>query len=308
MTPDDCDWEWQKLKLDNELGKMDGDAFETRFQEIAKAAWGHDFTPTIPMGRRGDLKCDGYRTSTCSVFQCYGPRYGQMDVETALRKIDDDFRGAAMHWGGSVEEWVFVANLYRDKVPSEVVRQVQDLTTELNLRGTIWTRIDIFALARQICRNQRLSLLGRTPQPSDMIRNVTYANIGQALAFIRADVERSPLEPVALPPDLYSKIAWNLLPSTSKHFLAIGQTAAERVRQYLRDFVEPEESDRMAQGFSDRYIMLRSDGLEPAQIFQQMLIFAGGGTADIIRDTAALAIVAHFFSTCEIFDRPHDAI
>lgn len=55
----DCDWEWQRLRAESELKELEGDAFETRFQAIAKALWKTDFTATISMGSRGDLKCDG---------------------------------------------------------------------------------------------------------------------------------------------------------------------------------------------------------------------------------------------------------
>jgi hypothetical protein len=137
-----------------------------------------------------------------------------------------------------------------------------------------------------------------------MIRRVTYENIGRALAFIRADLNRSPLERVVLPAEVDAKSDWNLLPPIVKHFLALGQTASERVRKYLQDYVEPHESDRMAEGFIQRYKIVRAQGREPSQIFQQMIVFAGGATGDVEGDAAALAIVTHFFSTCQIFERP----
>lgn len=114
---DEFDWEWQRLRAESELKDLEGDAFETRFQAIAKSLWQEDFTPTIPMGRRGDLKCDGFRSSTGTVYQCFGPRYGQANVDDALAKIDEDFRGAKAHWDSRLREWKFVVNLYRDKFP-----------------------------------------------------------------------------------------------------------------------------------------------------------------------------------------------
>jgi hypothetical protein len=38
-----------------------------------------------------------------------------------------------------------------------------------------------------------------------------------------------------------------------------------------------------------------------------LLIFAGGATGDPDREVAALAIVTHFFSTCQIFEQPSGA-
>jgi hypothetical protein len=301
---EDLDWEWQKLCLKDKLGNTDGDAFESLFQDLAKAAWGSDFTSTIPMGRRGDLKCDGYRASTRTVFQCYGPRYGQANVSKAISKIDEDFQGAAAHWKDQICRWVFVVNLYKDKVPSEIIKRIREIERDLTIPATPWTRAEVCVLAKEIPPADRIRLLGRAPLRSDMIRNVTYANIGRALAFIRADIARSPLEPVLLPPPVQMKVEWNLLCHATRHFLAIGQIAAEKVRQYLRSYVTPEEAQRMADGFTQRYKALSADGFEPDQIFGQMVIFAGGTMEDTERNAAALAIVAHFFSTCEIFERP----
>ena len=50
---DEFDWEWQRLRAESEFKDLEGDAFETRFQSVAKALWQEDFTPTIPMGRLG---------------------------------------------------------------------------------------------------------------------------------------------------------------------------------------------------------------------------------------------------------------
>jgi hypothetical protein len=130
---DDYDWEWQRLKAESELKELEGDAFETCFQDVAKLLWKEDFIPTIPMGRRGDLKCDGFRTSTGTVYQCYGPRYGQANVESALAKVDEDFRGAKDHWGSRLREWKFVVNLYRDKLPSELVRKIEQISEEFDI-------------------------------------------------------------------------------------------------------------------------------------------------------------------------------
>ncbi len=59
MDDDEIDWEWQEMRLQLLLRDVDGDAFETLFQDIGKALWGRAFHATIPMGSRGDLKCDG---------------------------------------------------------------------------------------------------------------------------------------------------------------------------------------------------------------------------------------------------------
>jgi hypothetical protein len=307
MDADAIDWEWQAMCLRQRLTEVDGDAFESLFQEIAKALWGSGFQATIPMGKRGDLKCDGWRADVGYLYQCYGPRYGQANVPEAVKKVNEDFRGAQAHWQDLLKKWWFVVGLYRDKVPPEILRLMAQLSNELNVPSEVLHREDIVLLARGIQPDVRATKCGKAPVRQDMIRRVTYQNIGRALAFIRADITQSPTAPVPLPPDVDEKVEFNVLPNSVRHFLTIGTAAADRVRRYISDHAEPDEAARMAEGFSARYRSLRAGGAEPAEAFKELVIFAGGAHGDPDRDAAALAIITHFFATCEIFERPPEA-
>ena len=301
---DNPDWAWQEMVLKGRLSDADGDAFESLFTEIAKAAWGADYTPTIPMGSRGDLKCDGFRKSEGAVHQLYGPRYGQADVDRALTKIREDFRGAHVHWGSFLKKWVFVVGVYQGRMPAELIREVETISSELGVAAEIWTREEVIELAARLPEAERRRLFGAAPVRADMVRHVSYTSIGRALAFVRGHDAGGPLEPVPLPPKVAVKAEYNRLSTAAKRFLALGQTGADSVRRYLRDQVDPSEAQRMADGFKDRYRTVTTEGAEPDAAFGEMLGYAGGGTVDVAREAAALAVVAHFFSTCEIFDRP----
>lgn len=300
---DRFDWEWQRLKAESELKDLEGDAFETHFQAIAKRLWKEDFTPTIPMGSRGDLKCDGFRHTTGTVYQCYGPRYGQANVDAALTKIDEDFRGAKEHWKDKLQEWKFVVNLYRDKLPSEIVRKIADLSAELTVSAAPFNRSDIIDLIESLPAQDRAILYGRAPRSTDMAR-ITYANLGRALATIRRAISIDPMDPVPLSATLTAKVEFNALSDATRHFLSIGQSGVPKVESYLAHQADPEESERMAQGFKGRYSECVANALEPDQTFGEMVKFAGGGTGEPERDTAALAIVTRFFVTCQIFEIP----
>lgn len=307
MDGDEIDWAWQEVHLQLRLRDIDGDAFETLFQDIGKALWGSAFHPTIPMGSRGDLKCDGWRPDVGYVYQCYGPRYGKTDVNEALKKVDEDFRGARGHWKDLLKRWFFVVGLYKDKIPSEISRLMAQLSEELEVPSEVLHRGDIVDLARGISTDVRARMFGRAPSRADMIRRATYENIGRALAYIRADINRSPLEAIPLPTAIEKKVTFNMLPDSVRHFFGISAAAAKRVEKYIEDQADPNEGARMAEGFTAHYRLLRSAGAEPAEAFKQMLIFAGGATGDPDREVAALAIVTHFFTTCQIFEQPREA-
>lgn len=297
------DWEWQKLKAESEFKELDGDAFEDRFQQIAKRLWKGDFTPTIPMGRRGDLKCDGFRHSTGTVYQCFGPRYGQVNVNRALAKISEDMRGAKEHWGEQLREWKFVVNVYRDKVPPEIVRYIAELSSKLGVEGAPLNRSDILDLIKQLSETDRIALFGRAPRSTDITR-ITYDNIGQAMAKIRRAIATDPREPVPLATSLADKVEFNALSAACRHFLSIGQSGVPKVEQYLANHPDLEEPERMAQDFKARYRECVAEGLEPDDIFAEMVIFAGGKMGSAEREAAALAIVTRFFVTCQIFEVP----
>lgn len=95
-----------------------GAAFQDWFVLLAGHAFGPDFEEVRPYGPHGDLKCDGRRISSGSVFQCYAP--DAMKEADLISKLDVDFHGARAHWAGKMQEWVFVHNDGRGLPPNAV--------------------------------------------------------------------------------------------------------------------------------------------------------------------------------------------
>ncbi len=185
---------------------------------------------------------------------------------------------------------------------------IAQLSKELGVPSTVLHRGDIVDFARGIDAEQRAKMFGgRAPTRGEIVRRTTYENIGRALAFIRADITRSPLEPIPLPTKVEKKVAFNVLPDSVRHFFTISTAAAKRVETYIQSQADPLEGARMAAGFTARYQALRDEGVEPADAYKQLLIFAGGADGDPDREVAALAIVTHFFTTCQIFEQPLEA-
>ena len=63
------------LKFETAFLRKRAKEFEGWFARIMSHAFPGDFEPVRPYGPQGDLKCDGFRRSDGTVFQCYGPRY-----------------------------------------------------------------------------------------------------------------------------------------------------------------------------------------------------------------------------------------
>lgn len=96
------------LVVDAEIARRTGDGFHDYFVRLASLRWGADFEIRRPQGCLGDGKCDGYRVSTKTVFQAYGPR--RMEARELLRKIQIDFEGARAAFGARMAGWTLVHN------------------------------------------------------------------------------------------------------------------------------------------------------------------------------------------------------
>ncbi len=96
------------LHFENQYLRSKGDIFQELFRRIMELAYPGDFVAVRPHGNLGDLKCDGYRMGTGTLFQCYGPK--GMELAKLTAKMDEDFHGAVKHWGKQMKSWVFVHN------------------------------------------------------------------------------------------------------------------------------------------------------------------------------------------------------
>ncbi len=103
-----------------------GKAFEALFARIMSSAFPGDFQAIQPYGSAGDLKCDGYRLSDQTVFQCYAP--DRIVASRTIAKIKEDFTGALRSWPDRMKRWTFVYNTHADALPAEVLKTLLDLS------------------------------------------------------------------------------------------------------------------------------------------------------------------------------------
>ena len=143
-----------------------GKAFEDLFSKIMGHASPGDFQAVRPYGNRGDLKCDGYRGSDKTVFQCYAP--SAMKLANLLTKMDEDFNGAVAHWGDRMGRWSFVHN-DDDGLPADATQKLAGLGTAnptiiLNQTGYP----ELFAVVMALPVPQLEDLFGSVPSQRTM--------------------------------------------------------------------------------------------------------------------------------------------
>lgn len=275
-----------------------GTAFQDWFVRIAGHAFGSDFEEVRPYGSYGDLKCDGRRISTGSVFQCYAP--DAMREAELIKKIDEDFHGARAHWADNMKEWVFVHNDGRGLPPNAV--QHLDTLREAHtpLKITVWSEPELLELTMNLNLSQLQALFGHAASIAIVDRLVMVDLMPIIDALQRQ--EPNPSDPPLTPPSA-EKLKKNELSEDSGLFLRIGRRKSALVDAFFRKSPRPDLGERIAEAFRIRYAELKALDLPADTIFKHLQDHAGFD-GEPKRQAAAMAVLAYFFDSCDIFEDP----
>ncbi len=275
-----------------------GAAFQDWFVRLAGYAYGADFEEMRPYGPRGDLKCDGRRISTGSIFQCYAP-YLMRDKEV-ITKIDEDFHGARGHWGTRMCGWIFVHNDGRG-LPPDVVQHIDGLR---NAHSAIcietWSEPELLRLAISLDLTALQTLFGYAPS----LATIDHLVLADLVPIIEA-LQRQEPSPgdISLTPPSPEKLEKNALSEEAASLPKIGRRKSSLVETFFRKSSRPDLGERIAEAFRTRYAELKGLDLGSDAIFRHLQDYAGMSGAPK-QQGAALAVLCYFFDSCDIFEDP----
>jgi hypothetical protein len=275
-----------------------GTAFQDWFVRLAGHAFGADFEEVRPYGPYGDLKCDGRRVSTSTVFQCYAP--DAMKEAELIAKVNADFHGARSHWNGEMKEWVFVHNDGRG-LPPNAVQHLDGLRkVHFPLEIVTWSEPELLDIAMGLDLSALQALFG----PAASIAIVDRLVLSDLMPIIDAlqRQEPSPNDPPLTPPSP-EKLEKNALSEESGLFLRIGRRKSSLVDTFFRKSSRPDLGELIAEAFRARYADLKAFDLPADTIFKHLQDYAGFN-GEPKRQGAALAVLAYFFDSCDIFEDP----
>ena len=277
---------------------LKGAAFQDWFVRLAGHAFGADFEEVRPYGPYGDLKCDGRRVSTKSVFQCYAP--DAMKETDLIAKVDEDFHGARGHWNADMAEWVFVHNDGRG-LPPNAVQHIDGLRkAHAPLALATWSEPELFKLAMGLELGALQALFG----PAASIAIVDRLVLADLVPIIEALQRQDPNagDPPLTPPSP-EKLEKNALSEESGFLLRMGRRKSSLVETFFRKSPRPDLGERIAEAFRTRYAELKAYDLPADSIFKHLQDYAGMN-GEPKRQGAALAVLAYFFDSCDIFEDP----
>ena len=279
-----------------------GDSFQDFFCGVMSCGYPSDFMRFRPWGKRGDRKNDGYLKSKRMLFQIYAPN--EMNEKDTVDKIDEDFHGALPYWEEYFSTWVFAHNSMNGLGPVQGAKILELRKSFQHLEITDW---GFESLRREFFRLDEpdlISLLGvgRAPDSVDFL-NLRYEQLKFVVYSLTLQEPRIDQDMRLFSGD---KLKANDLSDDVKTLLEEGLKKSFLVGKFFRDYYpDPTLGEGIAETFRQRYAALRSEGKSPDEIFHALHMFAGGTQQpSSAGEAAVLAVMAHLFEKCDIFEKP----
>ena len=293
---------WFRTECRDRLRSAQGTAFQDLFADLMELAFPGDFQRVRPYGNQGDQKCDGYLSSSKTVFQVYAPR--TMKQAKLIEKAREDFAGAVVHWQGRMAVWAFVHN-DREGLPPDAFKLIQDLAAEqLDLSTEVWGPSEIETTALNLSGDALTRVFGPAPT-NRSLEELRYDRLRDVLRSIKRQqpppiVEIRPVSPEKLEANAFSEDVLDLL--------RMGRRKEALVATLLADWPTPGFAEELAEGYRQRYAELKAlSGTTADEIFGSLQDHTRGSEplSDPGHQAAVLAILSYFFERCDIFeDKP----
>jgi hypothetical protein len=280
--------------------RSDADAFQSFFEELMGRAHKTDFMACRPWGNIGDKKNDGFLKSEKQLFQVYAPN--EMTATAAKAKIEEDFAGALEHWRTLFEKWAFVHNADKG-LPPHVHQLILELERDNDgVKLEVWGKEKLREIFWTLPLSDKESWFGVAPAPEQGV--IGFEPIRKVLSLLSGRDARSDAPAKPVPP---GKIEANALSECTSIMITAGMARASEVEHFFASWNDPNYGESMCEAFRVKYAELRDSkkNLIPDEIFSELQTWAGGNkVSDTKHQTAVLAVLAYFFSTCDIFEAP----
>jgi hypothetical protein len=284
----------EKRLLDHE-----GQAFEDFFVDVARRCWGADFEPIRAYGKHGDLKCDGRRISSGTIYQCYAPR--RADSAKVHTKITVDFGGALDVWKAKMKEWAITINDRQglDALAAAEVEALRQKHTSISITTVL--PIEIVDMILSLDVTSLAAVFGIEVSERDTaLTRVAFADLGAVLDQIAGLDPKPSLAPIN--PPSTNKIEFNSLGAEIAALLRQGDLLASHVDEYFRTSGRIEVGERLGELMKFNYQAMKNAGHDTTQIFHGLINLCGGLDRPKKQGVAVLAVVAYYFHKCDIFE------
>lgn len=292
---------WHSLVFRVQCAERTGTEFQSFFEQIMEKV-DPSFVKVKPSGKEGDWKCDGWLPASGTCFQVYAPE--DLTVAETVAKIKADFAGAQEKWKDQMNCWVFVWSARDKGIPAAVLACLIELASDNpEIEIDQWGRERLWEQARELTEDDRIDVFGPVPLPSE-ITTTTDLEVQVLLAYI-ADQPVPDVDGDLELTELEKKMDRNDFDDGVRILVKAAMPIVPTVEHYVSNHPDQRFSQRVAVSLSESYTQLsgKLDG-DPNAVFGGLIDRIASDAASQSKERwAAVAIVAHYFELCDIFER-----
>lgn len=283
------------------LAELHGNSFETFFQSLM-CLRDPSFIDVRTAGQLGDQGSDGLMLHEGKLYACYAPEV--FDAPKTIAKFESDFGKAIEKRAGQFKTFVFVHNDLRGVHP--VVSTC--LASHSGLYGDIkFEQFGYRHFRDEACRlelDQVEDLLGMPLPVQELAYGVALEELEPLLAHLREGRIKN-FEPGEISAVSKQKLDYNKFSEDVKDELRRAIIRSADIDAYYHGLIDVTERDEVAAAFREEFLRICDKLDEPDDVLWQLEQYVlGNASAPIRMRKAALAILAYFFQSCDIFDNP----
>jgi len=305
-----------RILFKNKIFYSDAQAFEDLFTKIMTYRY-PKFRAVKPQGALGDKKNDGYIIDAGVYYQVYGPEDISKSINTAIKKVKEDFNGLFEKWQDKVEikEFCYIVN---DKYKGaqvtvheklmELSKVLNELMDEKNITVNLMVAKDLENMMFELKEDEIIDVIGGLPPTNINVIDIDFQALNEVITHISNIPARHFVDDYYVP-DFEEKIKINELSVILKrrlesasisvsdmelYFKNEGNFLREDLRNKFKELYELSKTEisETEEYFSDRRYMYILDKCMPKERTNAI-------------QYAADCLMAYYFESCDIFESPN---
>jgi hypothetical protein len=280
--------------------ESDGQSFENLFTAIMNYAEPNNFQQIRPWGNIGDRKNDGYIKSKGIFYQVFAPEDSRKSYPTLIVKLKTDFSGLLKQWS-PVNEFYFVVNDKYKGVNADSEQIITKLIADNKLKaGGFFTANKLEDKLFSLNDDQITQIVGCIPDPA-ALSGLNFSILDEVIVYIRSLSLALPVDSEIKLPNWEAKIQFNDLPYATALRLNNGAMQLNDLQQFLDN-----QSNFLADFLRDKIneIYIAEKQFYTGDELFWKIVNTASPKANAEYQAAVIVIMAKYFESCDIFERP----
>lgn len=297
------------LLFDNRVFEYNGQQFEDFFGKIMRS-YDPDYQQVKPHGNIGDRKNDGFNKVSGTYYQIYSPEdiTKYKTISNAIKKLEEDFILLYDHWNNicPITEYFFVINDKFKGVPEPIITkqiELQNNPKYKHIRIEIFNSDNLKEIFSKLGKDKIQNIIGYVP--NEDLELLEYDALNKTIShLLNTPITSIDNENLSIP-NFGEKIKFNHLGNVIEDLLI----AASYQEGELKEFFDtnPGLNNKVKERFQSLYnkakIEFEHDIESGDRQFTYILENASPENTYAYRN-CVLILMAHYFSTCDIFEEP----